>query len=202
MQSINKRRTGRLVVLGLAAALALAYSGVTFAASSPPSSINTCTKVNKHGVYGKTKITAASSCSGKSAFQTWEPQTPAVSVPIIAGNHDADTPFTLRTTIATLTIPTAGSYAVWAKVRIVNAAGALDEDGCALTGPTTANRDESTVYLGPSYQATLPLEIVDTFSSGGTVTLSCSDLLAAGSQDAYNARVIAIGGTSLTNGAL
>jgi uncharacterized protein YjbI with pentapeptide repeats len=67
----SKRLTVVGLVMGLVVGGTLAFAGITFAASSPPTSINTCTKVNKHGVVGKTKVTTASSCSGKSIFQTW-----------------------------------------------------------------------------------------------------------------------------------
>jgi len=67
----SKRLTVVGLVMGLIVGVTLGIAGVTFAASSPPTSINTCTKVNKHGVYGAPKVTTASSCSGTKLFQSW-----------------------------------------------------------------------------------------------------------------------------------
>jgi uncharacterized protein YjbI with pentapeptide repeats len=71
-KSTNKeRRVERLVIVGLIVALVVSVSGVALAGNSPPSSINTCTSVNHHGVYGKTKVTTGASCRGTQFFQTW-----------------------------------------------------------------------------------------------------------------------------------
>lgn len=64
-------RGHRLVIVGLIVALVVSVSGVALAGTSAPKSLNTCTKVNKHGVYGKTKVVSGTSCSGTALFQTW-----------------------------------------------------------------------------------------------------------------------------------
>jgi uncharacterized protein YjbI with pentapeptide repeats len=70
----GKGRGGRLGAVGLVVGLivggTVAFAGVTFAGTSPPTSVHTCTKV-KHGVYSKTKITAGSSCPSGQFFQSW-----------------------------------------------------------------------------------------------------------------------------------
>jgi hypothetical protein len=205
MKPTNRKRSARLVIVGLVAALALAYSGVTFAASSAPTSINTCTKVNKHGVYGKTKVTAASSCPAHQAFQTWN-QSQFDSDPIVAGHADGYIGILSNTTIATLTIPTSGTYAVSAKVTLFNGYAGTQPDYCGLTGPTVANADHSRVDLPPGTVSTptaagVSLQIVDTFSAGDSVALTCN----AGSfpnQHTEFARITATAGTGLTNTAL
>lgn len=71
----TKSRSGRLSVVGLVVGLivggTLAFAGVTFAGTSPPTSVNTCTPVNHHGVYGKPKVTTGTSCPGTKYFQAW-----------------------------------------------------------------------------------------------------------------------------------
>src|ERR1700726_4587005 len=68
-------RTKRLTVVGLVTGLivgvTLGIAGIALAGNSPPTAINTCTSVNHHGVYGKTKVTTGSSCPGTKYFQTW-----------------------------------------------------------------------------------------------------------------------------------
>jgi uncharacterized protein YjbI with pentapeptide repeats len=72
---LSEERIGRYhryIIGGLIAALMLSFSGVALAGNSPPSSIETCTRVNHHGIYGKTKVVAGSPlCKG--ALQTWVP---------------------------------------------------------------------------------------------------------------------------------
>jgi uncharacterized protein YjbI with pentapeptide repeats len=69
---LKERRVERLVTVGLIIALVMTFSGVALAGNSPPSSIETCTKVNHHGIYGKTKVfTGSPLCKG--ALQTWVP---------------------------------------------------------------------------------------------------------------------------------
>ena len=67
----TKRLSAVGMVMGLIVGGTLAFAGVTFAGTSPPTHINTCTKVNKHGVYGNPKVTTASSCTGTKFFQSW-----------------------------------------------------------------------------------------------------------------------------------
>jgi len=63
----------RLVMIALIVSLAVSVSGVALAGNSPPTTINTCTKVNPHGVYGATKVTTGSNCKGTGYFDTWTP---------------------------------------------------------------------------------------------------------------------------------
>jgi uncharacterized protein YjbI with pentapeptide repeats len=69
-------RTKRLGVVGLVMGLivggTVAFAGVALAGNSPPTSVNTCTRVNHHGVYGKPKVTNALSCPGTKLFQAWK----------------------------------------------------------------------------------------------------------------------------------
>jgi hypothetical protein len=83
----NKRRKApdketlieRFVIVGLIIALVMSVSGISLAGTSPPQTLNTCTKVNKHGVYGATKVVKGTSCPGKPGrqyFQQWVLKTP------------------------------------------------------------------------------------------------------------------------------
>jgi hypothetical protein len=136
-------------------------------------------------------------CTGKTAPLNWSP------VNILAGHHDTSTSFSSSgATILTLTIPTAGSYAVSAKVDVINGAGTATIDQCTLVGPSFANKDVSSGSVVPGGIETLPLEVVDTFTAGTTATLSCNELSAFGSQTATVARIIAVPATTLINSAL
>jgi uncharacterized protein YjbI with pentapeptide repeats len=59
------------LIVGLIVGLMLSVSGIALAGNSAPTSINTCTKVSKHGVYGKTKVTTGTSCPTRQYFQSW-----------------------------------------------------------------------------------------------------------------------------------
>lgn len=85
MQIIISKRTARIAIAGLVVLLGLAYPTVTFAvtgSSTPPSNINTCTKV-KSGLYGKTKVSASPICAAGQYAQSWSQQAPD-SDPIFA----------------------------------------------------------------------------------------------------------------------
>jgi uncharacterized protein YjbI with pentapeptide repeats len=58
-----------MLVVGLLVGGVLAFTVDTFA--NTPSTLTTCTKVNRHGVLGKTKVSATGSCSGTQKLQTW-----------------------------------------------------------------------------------------------------------------------------------
>jgi hypothetical protein len=75
MQNTSSKKTAG-IVSGLVILLGLAYPAVTFAAtggtSTPPSTINTCTKVNaKTHLYGKTKVSASTACPAGQYAQNW-----------------------------------------------------------------------------------------------------------------------------------
>jgi hypothetical protein len=75
MQITIRKRTACIAVAGLVLLLGLAYPAVTFAAtgtSTPPSTLNTCTKVNpRTHLYGKTKVSASSVCPTGEYAQNW-----------------------------------------------------------------------------------------------------------------------------------
>jgi len=85
MKSIKKSRSGRLTVIGLVMGLivggTLAFGGVTFAGTSPPTTISTCVKANHHGVYGKPKITTGTSCPTGQHYQAWVLPSPPPAPP-------------------------------------------------------------------------------------------------------------------------
>ena len=73
MQTTIRKRTARISVVGLILLLGLGYPAVTFAASgsgTPPSTLNTCTKVRK-ALYGKTKVSASAACPTGEYSQSW-----------------------------------------------------------------------------------------------------------------------------------
>ena len=74
MSRQRERRVERIVIVGLIIALVMSVSGISLAATSAPQTLNTCTKINKHGVYGATKVVRGPSCpgiAGRSYFQQW-----------------------------------------------------------------------------------------------------------------------------------
>ena len=86
-------RTKRLsvvgLVMGLIVGVTLGIAGIALAGNSPPTSVNTCTPVNHHGVYGKPKVTTADSCPGTKYFQHWpQPPTPPTLIGTQAGYAD------------------------------------------------------------------------------------------------------------------
>jgi hypothetical protein len=168
-------------------------------ASIPDSSgvIHGCYKTAKSHQLSVIDTAKTPTCTGKTAPLNWSP------VNILAGHHDTSTPFSSSgATILTLTIPVAGSYAVSAKVSVINGAGTATIDQCTLVGPTVANKDVGSGSVVPGGIETLPLQVVDTFSAGTTATLSCNELSAFGSQAATVARIIAIPATTLINSSL
>jgi hypothetical protein len=76
MRKTSSKRGALVAIAALVVLLGLAYPAVTFAAtggtSTPPSTINTCTKVNaKTHLYGKTKVSASPVCPAGMYAQTW-----------------------------------------------------------------------------------------------------------------------------------
>jgi hypothetical protein len=70
----KEKHIERFIIVGLIVALVMSVSGISLAGTSPPQTLNTCTKVNKHGVYGATKVVKGASCPGKAGsqyFQQW-----------------------------------------------------------------------------------------------------------------------------------
>lgn len=201
MKPASRTRSVRLVLVGLAACTALAVSGIAVAASSPPSSINTCTKVNKHGVYGKTKVTTASSCRANQFFQNWN-MAASDNDPVFTGFHLNQVSFSGNspTTIATLTIPTAGNYAMSATMTLNNTTASAFEDACGLTdGTNTVYEDDG---VSPNLSTNLALQLSDSISAGGSVSVICQIPLGTGPSSAQQISITAIAGTSVSNSSI
>jgi hypothetical protein len=98
-----------------------------------------------------------------------------------------------QTTIASLSIPAAGSYVLWAKLYATSVllAGSVS---CRLEAG--ANFDESQGYVDAGQPATLSLIALNTFTAAGNVTLGCS---ATPPQQANFAKIVAVRVASLSN---
>jgi hypothetical protein len=180
------------LVLGAPMTAGIAYAAIPDASGV----IHGCyvTAGNPH----KLKVSDTSSCPSGYTTLRWSPVT------IAAGHHkQAIGPLSQPgTTIATLTIPKGGSYAVSAKVMVTNTSGSMANDSCSLLGPTFANEDTAVASVPPGGDETVPLQNVDTFAAGATVSLICGDMSTVGGQAASFARITAISATTLTDSAL
>jgi hypothetical protein len=113
-----------------------------------------------------------------------------------SGFHDNQVTITDLTTVATLSIPTPGNYVIVGKAQVLDLQSTPVTVDCQLTAgddfdysrvPLTAQGDE-----GP-----LPLNVVHTFSSPGSVQLQCDS---SGVQvNVYEIKITAIQVGSLTN---
>ena len=191
----KSRVSAALLAVVVTAGVALTV-GVS-SASIPDSNgvIHACYKVKNGQLYVNDTATSPACKSGRAPLN-WSP------VNIVAGHHDGFVLLGSATTVATLTIPTAGSYAVWAKVLVLDNGTSASWDTCLLAGPTAANDDSSSVTLNVNTQSAMSLQLVDAFSAGGTVTLSCTNSSSANSQFVSYARITAIPATTLINSAL
>jgi len=98
-----------------------------------------------------------------------------------------------QTTIATLSIPAAGNYVIWAKAY----ATALLLPGavtCRLEAGT--NFDETQTYVESGKPAALSFIVLNTFAAAGTVNFNCS---ATPSQQANFVKIVATPVANLTN---
>lgn len=100
-------------------------------------------------------------------------------------------------TVATLTIPVAGPYALTAKVNPTSGAAAAHSVACELDA--SSDSDSSGAEVPPTGWpgATIALQLVHQFTAGGTAVLRC-DAVGADAQFG-NAKITAIQLTSLTN---
>jgi hypothetical protein len=114
--------------------------------------------------------------------------------------------------LATLVVPGGGDYAAQAKVVAKNTSSGFGEQiACKLTAHTRSGGvddfDSSIAETEPALDATIPLDVVHSFSGRGFITLACrlgtisfSPGQTGGVSVAYsNAKVIATRLTSLTN---
>jgi hypothetical protein len=77
------------------------------------------------------------------------------------------------TTLASLSIPEAGAYALWAKATIATGDTSFDEATVACTLETGTDFDQSGVTLPGDSLASLPLQVVHQFTAAGTVNFRC-----------------------------
>jgi len=105
------------------------------------------------------------------------------------------------TTIATLSLPQAGAYVVFAKAEVGNAhASARGVADCLLTAGNDSDRTMSVLEPGSqgTDAATIALHLGHEFAGPGTVTLECNDFV-GGTVSARNVKVTAIRVGTLTN---
>jgi hypothetical protein len=98
-----------------------------------------------------------------------------------------------QTTVASLAIPQAGNYVVWAKTYVTSTllAGAVT---CRLEAG--ANFDETQGYVESSQPAALSLIVLNNFAAAGTVNLGCS---ATPAKQANFIKIVAVRVANLTN---
>jgi hypothetical protein len=197
MQITISKRTTRIVVVGLVVLLGLAYPTVTFAASgspTPPSTINTCTKV-RNGLYGKTKV--STTCTAGQFAQSWSQQTDSDPIFSTSATLFLSIPTNPGTpvTVATLTLP-AGNYAVSGNVYINNDGVADAQVTCDINGDAGQS---AFMTLAAGQIAGMPLQFATTLSGSGSATLHCLEVTSTGGLIATRAALTAIAGTSLTS---
>ena len=114
-------------------------------------------------------------------------------------NNGIDFPNSLGT-IATLNIPTAGSYVVNAKFWALNVSATNSpNDQCTLTAGDDADNQQFDATGSPlGDQAPVPLQLVHTFTTPGSVVLACSDS-GVGSVQALDTKITAVQVANLTN---
>jgi hypothetical protein len=102
--------------------------------------------------------------------------------------------------IATLNIPQAGSYVIMAKLQAFNASlNASPSDHCTLTAGGDVDQQFFDVdSAGVDDQEPVPLQVVHTFDSPGSVDLRCTDL-GGGLVQAEFTRITAIQVAHVTN---
>ena len=225
MKPTNKRRSVRLLIVGLAAVTALAVSGVAVALSgtttihsvSGPTSINTCTKVTKSGALGKTKVTPNATCSGTQIFQQWT-MAPADSDQVYGGFDDnsrnSSNPLPAHMSayvvVDSLTIQATGHYVLTGKAetqfQTPGSAGAM---GCFLTNTQTGDQDfdfysmptTSDPSTTPNGAISLMVTPNAQITAGQKVQLQCENS-GASVGEIYAVKLAALQVTGVTNGAI
>ncbi len=174
---------------------ALIVGGVNFASASIPDSQGVI-----HGCYSTSATPAnhalsvinsnkTANCPANTRPLNWSPVT------VLSSHQSSFTYFSSSgTTIVSLSVP-AGSYAVFGKVSLYNGSSAPTRDACTLSAGSNSDNSVSQV---PTDYTTMALQTVNTFTSTGTVTLSCVDIDGAGNQQADYGAVTAISATSAT----
>ena len=100
------------------------------------------------------------------------------------------------TTLASLSIPEAGAFALWAKVTIGNTEAFLTEANVSCTLEAGADVDQSAVTIPADSVASLPLQVVHQFTAAGTANFRC---MADASASAAAIKITAIRVGSLVN---
>jgi hypothetical protein len=98
-----------------------------------------------------------------------------------------------QTTVASLTIPAAGNYVVWAKTYVTSTllAGVVT---CRLEAGS--NFDETQTYVAADEPAALSLMVLNNFAAAGSVNVACSSPTA---KQANFIKITAVQFTNLTN---
>jgi hypothetical protein len=164
------------------------------------------------GTAGATGAKGAAGSNGTNGTNGTNGQAPAIMVTNSLGLVMSDVSDTAFHSIATLTIPAAGSYTATAKVRAFAFGGSgIGRSLCALTGHTTAGGTDDVDTTDASLDnagsvsvavATIPLQVTHVFSGPGTINLSCQQngLTGGGALLSWSqANIIATQVTSVTS---
>ena len=113
--------------------------------------------------------------------------------------NDAGSTGTGAVTLATLTVPSAGTYVIHGTVRLSNPSGSSIASTCTLTAGGDTDTAMSLFNIsGAGATATLPVEVVHTFAAAGSAQLACKSVESI-STTYSNAKIIAVQVTSATN---
>jgi hypothetical protein len=191
-----KKRWGspqQLIIVGLVIALVFTVMGFEVASASIPDNngkIHGCYKSAAPHALQVIDPTTTPKCPSGTTTLNWN------QVNVIEGFHDASQSFSSGTVVGSLSLP-AGSYLLTAKVNVFNGVGPGSAvDSCEVVAGTYGDAS-SNVDIQSHTGVTITLETVATFSSAGTVTVTCTDTLGAGSQSVNDLRLIATEATSV-----
>jgi hypothetical protein len=100
---------------------------------------------------------------------------------------------TAQTTVASLTIPAAGNYVVWAKAYLTSA---LLDGVITCRLEAGSNFDETRAYVAADEPAAMSLMVLNNFTAAGTVNVACS---APTAKQANFIKITAVQFTTLSN---
>ena len=195
LTAVKKRWSSpeRLTIVGLVIALVFTVTGFEVASASIPDNngeIHGCYTNTSPHVLRVINLATTPTCPSGTTSLKWN------QVNVTEGFHDASQSFTNAGTVVGSLSLAAGSYSVTAKVNVHNGSAGGADDTCTLVAGAFGDAGEINVVMGVN--TTIPLETIATFSSAGTVSVTCTDVLPSGSQSVNDVRIIATEATSVS----